>query len=186
METILIIYQQYNVHFHLKQDSDLKIPLNGLKMDQLDQIWFQIKRKISFKLTWKIAAEFILELLPLTSPKIKLCREKTAQKIFFKTTYSNSEWFHMRFRPSVANVLFCLGLNQSVLGVVKNVAFFSLIFHPYSIKIKAMFKSFEFGKNLKILSLLLFQNSLHFQLRTIRFLLLNNTPPFGTFSVSVS
>ena len=38
METILIIYQQYNVYFHLKQDSDLKIPLNGLKMDQLDQI----------------------------------------------------------------------------------------------------------------------------------------------------
>ena len=135
METILIIYQQYNVHFHLKQDSDLKIPLNGLKMDQLDQIWFQIKRKIPFKLTCcdilKIAAEFILELLPLTSPKIKLCREKTAQKIFFKTTYSNSEWFHMRFRPSVANVLFCLGLNQSGLGVVQNVAFFSSIFHPY-------------------------------------------------------
>ena len=52
METILIIYQQYNVHFHLKQDSDLKIPLNGLKMDQLDQIWFQIKRKIPLKLTW--------------------------------------------------------------------------------------------------------------------------------------
>ena len=51
METILIIYQQYNVHFHLKQDSDLKIALNGLKMDQLDQIWFQIKRKIQFKLT---------------------------------------------------------------------------------------------------------------------------------------
>ena len=87
METILIIYHQYNVHFHLKQDSDLKIPLNGLKMDQLDQIWFQIKRKIQFKLTCcdilKIASEFILELLPLTSPKIKLCREKTAQKIYF-------------------------------------------------------------------------------------------------------
>ena len=133
METILIIYQQYNVYFHLKQDSDLKIPLNGLKMDQLDQIWFQIKRKIPFKLTCnilKIAAEFILELLPLTSPKITLCREKTAQKIFFKTTYSNSEWFHMRFRPSVANVFFCLGLNQSGL----NVAFFSSIFHPYNIK----------------------------------------------------
>ena len=82
METILIIYQQYNVHFYLKQDSDLKIPLNGLKTDQLDQIWFRIKRKISFKLTWKIGAEFILELLLLTSPKIKLCRVKTAQKIF--------------------------------------------------------------------------------------------------------
>ena len=51
METTFIIYQQYNAHFHLKQDSDLKIPLNGLKMDQLDQIWFQIKRKIQFKLT---------------------------------------------------------------------------------------------------------------------------------------
>ena len=127
METILIIYQQYNVHFHLKQDSDLKIPLNGLKMDQLDQIWFQIKRKIPFKLTCcdilKIAAEFILELLPLTSPKIKLCREKMAQKIFSKQHIS-----YMRFRPSV---LFCLGLNQSGLGVVLNVAFFSSIFHPH-------------------------------------------------------
>ena len=63
METILIIYQQYNVHFHLKQDSDLKIPLNGLKMDQLDQICFQIKRKIPFKLTYcdifKIAANLL-------------------------------------------------------------------------------------------------------------------------------
>ena len=29
METILIIYQQYKGHFHLKQDLDLKIPLNG-------------------------------------------------------------------------------------------------------------------------------------------------------------
>ena len=104
-------------------------------MDQVDQIWIQIKCKISFKLTCcytlKISAEFILELLPLTPPKIKLCKEKTAQKIFFKTTYSNSEWFHMRFRPSVANVLFCLGLNQSGLGVVLNVAFFSSIFHPH-------------------------------------------------------
>ena len=55
----------------MKQDSDLKIPLNGLKMDQLDQIWFQIKRKIPFKLTCcdisKIAAQFIFELLPLTN-----------------------------------------------------------------------------------------------------------------------
>ena len=88
METILIIYQQYNVHFHLKQDSDLKIPLNGLKMDQLDQIWFQIKRKIQFKLTCcdilKNAAKFILELLPLTSPKIKLCREKDGPKDIFQ------------------------------------------------------------------------------------------------------
>ena len=79
METILIIYQQYNVHFHLKQDSDLKIPLNGLKMDQLDQNWFQIKRKIPFKLTCcdvlKIAAEFILKLFPLTTPKNKLCMQ---------------------------------------------------------------------------------------------------------------
>ena len=133
METILIIYQQYNVHFHLKQDSDLKIPLNGLKMDQLDQIWFQIKRKIPFKLTCCDILK--IELLPLTSPKIKLCREKTAQKIFFKTTYSNSEWFYMRFRPSLAKLLFCLGMNQSGLGVVQNVAFFSSIFHPYNIKI---------------------------------------------------
>ena len=86
-------------------------PLHGLKMNQLDQIWLQIKCKIPFKLTCcdilKTAAEFILELLTLTSPKIKLCREKTDQKIFFKTTYSNSEWFHMRCRPCVANVLFC-------------------------------------------------------------------------------
>ena len=72
METISIIYQLYNVHFHLKQDSDLKIPLNGLKMNQLDHIWFQIKRKIPFKLTCcdpisKIAAQFIFELLPLTN-----------------------------------------------------------------------------------------------------------------------
>ena len=62
METILIIYQQYKVDFHLKQDSDLKIPLNGLKMDQVDQIRFQIKCKISFKLICdilKIAAELI-------------------------------------------------------------------------------------------------------------------------------
>ena len=155
METILIIsYQQYNVHFHLKQDSDFKIPLNGLKMDQLDQIWFQIKRKIPFKLTCcdilKLATELILELLPLTSPKIKLC-----QKIFFNMAYSNSEWFHMRFRPIVANVLFCLGFNQKGLGVVLNVAFFSSIFQLHIIKIKAMFQSFEFEKKLKILSLLL-------------------------------
>ena len=147
---VLIIYQQYNVHFHLKQDSDFKMPLNGLKMDQLDQIWFQIKRKIPFKLTCcdilKLAAKFILELIPLTSPKIKLCREKTAQKIFFNTTNSNSKWFHMRFRPIVANVLFCLGFNQSGPGEVLNVVFFSSIFHLYIIKIKAMFKSFEFEK----------------------------------------
>ena len=68
METILIICQQYNVYFHLKQDSDLRIPLNGLKMDQLDQIWFQIKRKIPFMLNccdiFKKPAEFILELTP--------------------------------------------------------------------------------------------------------------------------
>ena len=59
-------------------------------MDQLDQIWFQIKRKIPFELTCcdilKKALEFFLELL--TSPKIKLCREKRAKKIFFKTTQS--------------------------------------------------------------------------------------------------
>ena len=87
METILIIYQQYNVHLHLMQDSDLRISLIGQKMNQLDHIWFQIKRKIPFKLTCcdilKIAAEFILELLTLT-PKIKLCREKTEQRYFSK------------------------------------------------------------------------------------------------------
>ena len=54
METILIVYQQHNVFFHLREATSKwgKIPLNGLKMDQLDQIWFQIKRKIPLKLTW--------------------------------------------------------------------------------------------------------------------------------------
>ena len=88
METILIIYQQYTAHFHLKQDSDLKIPLNGLKMNQLDQIWFQIKRKIPFKLTcceiFKIAADVILKLLPLTSPKSNYAGRKRPIRCFSK------------------------------------------------------------------------------------------------------
>ena len=65
----------------MKQDSDLKIPLNGLKMDQLDQNWFQIKRKIQFNLI-KIAAEFILELLPLISPESNYAEKNSPNDIF--------------------------------------------------------------------------------------------------------
>ena len=67
-------------------------------MDQLDQIWFQIKRKIQFKLTCcdilKISAEF--RITPSHFTQNQTMQGENDPNDIFKTTYSNSEWFPMR------------------------------------------------------------------------------------------
>ena len=91
METILIIYQQYNVHFHLKQDSDLKIH-GSVRSDLVlnkTQNFIQADLKDSCRIHFRITPSHFTQNQTMQG-------ENGPKDISFKTTYSNSEWFPMR------------------------------------------------------------------------------------------